>query len=162
MRGRGFFVESLGSKDGSDFWGNFRISLGAVGCADVAGTGLGLDGGARVHGISGGGVYLAGSSGVDGLFGGAAEVICGDPHHTHAGRVADFDRGAGEEPAPGVQTSRFSEHESRRTKTTTVWKTVGLPSAALRQLEIDHRHAPVPLPVRPCNRPLKTIQPVFY
>ena len=73
-----------------------------MGSADVAGIGLGSDGGARVHGISGGGVYLAGSSGVDGLFGGAAEVICGDPHHTHAGRVADFDRGAGEEPAPGV------------------------------------------------------------
>ena len=122
-----------------------------MGSADVAGIGLGSDGGARVHGISGGGVYLAGSSGVDGLFGGAAEVICGDPHHTNAGRVVDFDRGAGEEQAPWVQTSRFSEHESRRTKTTTVWKTVGLPSAALRQLEIDHRHAPVPLPVRLCN-----------
>ena len=113
MRGRGIFVESLGSKDGSDFWRNFRISLGAVGSADGAGTRLGLDGGARVHGISGGGVYLAGSSGVDGLFGGAAEVICGDPHHTHARGVADFDRGAGEEPAPGVKTSRFSEPESR-------------------------------------------------
>lgn len=107
MRGCGIFVESLGSQDGSDFWRNFRLSLGALGRADVAGTGLGLDGGAGVHGISGGGVYLAGSSGVDVLFGGAAEVICGDSHHAHAGRLADFDRGAGEEPPPGVKTSRF-------------------------------------------------------
>jgi hypothetical protein len=85
-----------------------------MGSSDGAGTGLGLDGGARVHGISGGGVYLAGSNGVDGLFGGAAEVICGDPDHTHARRVADFDRCAGEEPAPGVKTSRFSEPECKR------------------------------------------------
>jgi hypothetical protein len=86
---------------------------GAVGCADGAGNGLGSDG-SRVHGISGGSVYLAGS-GVDGIFGEAAEVICGDTHHTYARRVADFDRGAGEEPAPGgVKPSRFSEPESRR------------------------------------------------
>ena len=109
MRSRGIFVESLESKDGSDFRRNFRISLRSLGCAYVARTWLGLDGSAGMHGISRGGVHLASSSGVDGLFGRAAKVVCGVTHHSHAGRVADFDRGAGEKPAPAVKASRFSE-----------------------------------------------------
>lgn len=105
LRSRGIFVESLGSKDGSDFRRNFRISLGCMGRDDVEGICLGVDSGTGLHGFFGRGFHMARDGRMDRSFVGRAEAVRSLAHHAHADGVARFHRGAGEKPVLGLKSA---------------------------------------------------------
>ena len=105
LRPGGIFIEPFGREDGSPLRGHFRVPLGGLGRADVARIRLGMDGGAGVHGISGRRLHLARRCGMDRGFGGRAEALRGIAHLAHAGGLAGFHRGAGEEPAQGLKSA---------------------------------------------------------